>query len=284
MALIYQLLIAVLLMASLSCQGQKASDRDPLADSNQKIDRGDYDGAIAALEELQTKDARPVVKSALASAYAARAGLKVEKLWNFVKTLNSPPITEESVKSSPDFLQSKDLISKNALILGKNSESELDQLAKSMAAFQSYRQKIESLPYIALEKRHDLKRGAAVLKGAETKGAHLYRAILNLVYLRSDLQDGFKYWEDVNTELKKLDLVDRKNPKNKLILCSIKISEFQDWLVGQFEQITEISEDIRFAFPSKANEMIAFDKSVKKYQEEVPRLEHTLFPNSKECR
>ncbi len=284
MALIYQLLMAVLFIATLSCQGQKASDRDPLADANQKIDRGDYDGAIAALEELQTRDTRPVVKSALASAYAGRAGLKIEKLWNFVKTLNSPPVTEESVKSSPDFLQSKDLISKNALILGKNSENELDQLAKSMAAFQSYRQKIESLPYIALNKRHDLRRGAAVLKGAETKGAHLYRAILNLVYLRSDLQDGFKYWEDVNTELKKLDVGDRKNPKNKQILCSIKISEFQDWLVGQFEQVSEISDDIRFAFPSKAKEMIAFDKSVKKYQEEVPRLEHTLFPNSKECR
>ncbi len=284
MAWVYQLLIAILLMVNLSCQGQKASDRDPLADSNQKIDRGDYDGAIAQLEELQTKDFRPIVKSTLASAYAARAGLKVEKLWNFVNALNSPPITVESVKSSPTFLQSKDLISKNATALGKNSENELNQLAQSMAAFQEYRSKIDSLPYIALDKRSDLKRGAAVLKGAETKGAHLYRAILNLVYLRSDLQDGFKYWDDVNGELKKLDIADGKNPRNKQILCSVKISDFQEWLNGQFDQITEISEDIRFAFPSKAAEMIAFDQSVKKYQDEVPHLEHTLFPHSKECR
>lgn len=284
MAWVYQLFIAVLFLSNLSCQGQKAADRDPLADSNQKIDKGDYDGAIAQLEELRTKDARPLVKSALASAYAGRAGLKVEKLWDFVKALNAPPVTEESVKKSSVFLQSQDVISKNALVLGKGSENELEQLAQSMAAFQEYRLKIESLPYIPQNKRNDLRLGAAVLKDADSKGAHLYRAILNLVFLRSELQDGFKYWGDVSEELKKLDSENRKNPKNKQILCSVKISEFQDWLDQQFDRVTDISEDLRFSFPSKSEEMIAFDKSIKKYQDEVPRLEHTLFSNSKECR
>lgn len=284
MAWVQKLCLPFLFASMLSCQGQKASDRDPLSDSYQKIDKGDYNGAISELEELRTKDSRPQVKSALASAYAARAGLKVEKLWNFVKALSAPPVTEESIKKSPNFLQSQDLFSKNAAVLGPAAKSELDQLAKSMAAFEEYRSKTESLPYIAVERRNDLRLAAAVLKGADTKGDHLYRAVLNLVYLRSELQDGFKYWNDVNEELKKLHPEDRKNAQNKEILCNVKISDFQEWLDSQFDQVSDISEDIRFAFPSKAEEMIAFDSSVKKYQQEVPKLQHTLFPNSKDCK
>ena len=278
MAWVQQLIVTGLLLSILSCQGQKASDRDPLSASYQKIDQGDYDGAIAQLEELRTKDSRPAVKSALASAYAARAGLKVEKLWNFVKALNAPQITEEMVQKSTNFIQAQETITKNAILLGASSENDLHQMAKSMAAFEEYRSKTESLPYIAADKRIDLARGAEVLRGAETKGAHLYRAVLNLVFLRSELQDGFQYWDEVTERLKKLNPLDQKNPMNKQILCSIEITKFQGWLVTQFELVSEISLDIRIAFPSKAQEMIKFANSVQKYQQEIPRFQRTLYP------
>lgn len=273
-----KLFFSLLLLFIFSCQGQRASDRDPLNESYQKIDQGDFDGAIANLEDLRSRDFRPQVAQALASAYAARAGFKIANLWNFVKNLSTPPITEQLVQKNKNFLQSQEVISKNSILLGSLSEKDLQQAAQSMAAFEEYRSKIESLPYISADKRIDLTRGAQVLRHVETKGAHLYRAILNLVYLRSELQDGSKYWDDVNELLKKLTPEDQKNSNNKKILCSVEITKFQEWLVLQFDVVSEISLDIKFAYPSKSKEMIEFDSSVKKYRKEVPNLQRTLYP------
>ena len=46
----------------------------------------------------------------------------------------------------------------------------------------------------------------------------------------------------------------------------------------QFDVVSEISLDIKFAYPSKSKEMIEFDSSVKKYRKEVPNLQRTLYP------
>lgn len=274
-------LSALLLLALVSCQGQKASDRDPLSDSYQKIDSGDYDGAIAQLEELHSKDQGPQIKMALASAYAARAGLKIEKLWNFVKALQAPRLTDESIKKSQIFQQMQSLIDKNKSLLNSTAQDDLNQAAKAMAAFEDYRLRLETLPYVTEEKRLDLARASAVLEGSSTKGSRLYRAILNLVNLRSSLKDGFNYWNDVNGELKKLDPELTKNLRNQNILCAVKITKFQSWLSAQFQQLQEISQDIGFAFPSKYQELKEFDTSIQKYKKEIPELDHTL--NAKEC-
>ena len=266
----------ILLIGVLSCHGQKASDRDPLSDSYQKIDSGDYDTAIAQLEELQSKDQGPQIKMALASAYAARAGVKIEKLWSFVKALESPRISEDSIKKNPNYLQIQDVIVKNKLLLGSRGQDDLDQGAQAMAAFEDYRVRIEALPYVSVEKRKDLAKASAVLDGATTKGSRLYRAILNLVDLRSSLADGFEYWNGVSSELNKLSSTDSKNTRNKKILCNVKITEFQGWLQFQLKQLQEITQDIGSAFPSKYQDLKDFDESMQKYQKDLPSAAHAL--------
>jgi hypothetical protein len=261
-----------------SCQAQKASDKDPLDEGYKKIDQGDYDGAILNLQDLSSRDLRPAVK--LSSAYAARAGVKVDKLWDFVQALKSPPVTDEQVKKNSVYVDNQQLLMTYSSLLGGSLKQNLELLSKVMSAFDLFRSRIESLPYVAYEKRADLVAGAKVLDKVDTKGAHLYRSVLNLVILRSDLKDGGEVWSDLQDRIKEIDTAHAKSAHNQEILCSLQLDKLSDWLGREFDQARGISEDLTVAFPSKSKELIEFDFAVAAYQQELPSMKRSLKPEA----
>jgi hypothetical protein len=254
-------LLILISFSLLGCQGQKNEQTDPVTAAHKQIDKGDYTGAINTLEDVHKSDPRPQVKMSLASAYAARAGVKLEQLWTFVEILKAPPITIQVILKHPVYEQTRKFILENALRMPESFKNDLKTVGKTMAAFDLYRARVEMLPYVSEAGRSDLERAVQILASSPTKGSKLYRAVLNLIVLRSDLKDGFNVWELGTKDI-----------------CAIKLVSFPPWLSQQFNRLAEISRDLKIAYPSKANEFISFEAEVEKLQQEMPRLSRALNP------
>jgi hypothetical protein len=253
-----------------SCQGRNPEKNDRMAQAHQKIDQGDYSAAINILEDLQSSDQRPQVKMSLASAYAARAGVKLESLLKFIDETRIP-VSDEMIYSRPVFLRVQKILVSYNKVLPQDLKNNLRGLGKSLAAFDIYRNKIQTLPYVSEEKRPDLLKAEDILSSVTTKGAKLYRATLSLVILRSDLDDGLEVWSKTENHLEQAN-TESSNNDLKRLFCSVDLNSFPDWLGGQVERAVSISEDLKIAFPSKRNDFTAFSEKTRAMHEQIPRL------------
>src|SRR5688572_19595078 len=102
----------------LSCKEKKADDRNRINEGYNRIDQTQYDGAIEYFLELQKTDPREQVRIALASAYAARAGVRAEGFWDFTQMLKGPTVTEKDLKLQHVYLKNQENIEQWSAILG----------------------------------------------------------------------------------------------------------------------------------------------------------------------
>jgi len=242
-------LISLLLVTS--CQKDRIeANRDPLDENYKLIDRGDYSQAIEKLQILSRKDRRPQVRVALASAYAARGGIKVEQYWGFVVGFKAPLVSPENMNlnASVDSLQR----------IAKQTKGDIDPrdmralggLVNALAVWDRYKERVDSIPVVRDGAKEDLKVAVEILNDVQTPGGRLYRGILNLVLFKSAITESANFWEDFNKILEQL--IDGKID----VLCQFKFETLEQWLTPISYHLAETLGDLAIAYPDDKKELL----------------------------
>lgn len=230
-------------------------DKEPLEKAHRSIDRGDYDSAISYLEDLSRRDGRPEVRQTLAAAYAGRAGLHVEKYWGFLVGFQAPLLRPEDLQSTSSFSQLRKLFTGVETKSLPEKAPPVAHLGQSMATFELWRQRMDTLPSLDPQQLADLERAVAVLEGSPKAGARLYRALLGLTLLKTEVATGFTGWAQVQQHLMQLDWSHPQSEENRRKLCAMDLSSFRIWLGQTLRKLAVVANDVSAAFPSKKVEI-----------------------------
>jgi hypothetical protein len=272
-----KILFCLFISFSLSACQVHRDTSEPMDAGFLKIDREDYDGAIAYFEDLISKDPRPQVRIALATAYAGRAGLKVESFWDFAKAMRQEPVTKESLVQHPFYIRNKQNIADLEPLLSEQTRNDLSTLFEMMSALDIYRGRIETVPYVQRSRRPDVEKAIQILNDIPDPGGRVYRAVLSGTYLRSELEDGFDIWGTIEARINEA----FRNPIESIsIFCTPVTGNFAVWLGQKFYYIESTARDLAVAFPSDAPTFIAFEAPVSSLQERLPQLQSTLVPGA----
>lgn len=158
-----------------SCRGkeERLTREKSLSQGFSLLDQEKYDEAITYFFELARKDPHPLVKLAWASAYAARAGVKIEKIYALV-------VVRDFSASVPNW-QSSDT-------------------SVLMQFLRRYERQWEKIPAVSGTSAHDVSAALEILRDLPKPGTSLYRATLRVVLLKSHLSEGLKGWQKVSVE------------------------------------------------------------------------------------
>lgn len=234
-------LIMSLVVGFSGCSNSKddsSSSQNKIEQANERIDQGRYDDAIAILQELRNTDSSPRVAMVLASAYAARAGVKVEKYWGFVvgykPLMNTGASKDEFAKPflDPTLLPSS---------APKEAREFLSGLNDNMRELMKWQARVSEIPYIERKQRDDLQEAANVLEGADTPGAHMYRALLETILLRSGLDDT--------------SAIAAKLIPKKLNLCSKQAKDLLEWVAYCRAVLINALNDAIVAYPDNQKDL-----------------------------
>ncbi len=261
--------------ALIGCQKQINSN-EPMDAGFSKIDRGDYEGAIAYFEDLSSRDSRPQVKVALASAYAGKAGTKIEGFWSFVQTMKKAPVTNESARTYPFYIQNKQNIANIEPFLPAPTVENLNTVFQMMAALDIYRTRLLTIPYVDRSHRPDLQKAIQVLSEIPDRGGRVYRAALTAAYLRAELDDGFDVWSSIQSRINEA----YRNPIESVsIFCTPVTGNFVAWLGQKFSYVDSTAADLIFSFPSEEASFTAFEMPLSSLQQKIPVMQSSLVPS-----
>ncbi len=126
------------------------------------MDKGHYDEAIRYFSEVLKTDQHYHVKLALASAYAGRAGVRLEQIYAFV-AVKDCKVPELKLQGLPANQQTKEL----------------------MNGLSQYSENWKRIPVVTSEGRSDLLSALKVLESDKEPGVRLYSATLRAVVLKS---------------------------------------------------------------------------------------------------
>lgn len=271
--LVFIPLLTALLLGACTPKSDQHASKDRLEQAYRIMDKGDYDEAISQLEELSKEDTRPEVREALASAYAARAGIKIENYWGFLAGFQSPKVSNEQVQNTTTVVRiAKVLNSANSSQKKTDSDGQdtITKMAQMFGALQLWQDRLNSLPAVRGGARKDLERAWSVMKDHEKSGGHLYRALLGLVLLKSDLTSGFDGWNKIELKLKDYDPA---KGGNLTLQCTADLNAFGDWSLGVLVRLGDTVEDISIAFPSKRPELAGAMKESRRFTREFQRIQ-----------
>ena len=221
------------------CTDNKAKEQSPppLQTATQLIDQGRYDEAIQILENDRAPQDDSKVTTALASAYAARAGVKVEDFWGFVigydRLLFASPASNDTVPMSIDVKSLPAGLSRSTVDFLKNLNVNLSQVNSIIA-------RIKQIPYVPAERRGDLNHAIGVLSRTTQPGARLYRSVLSVIVLQSEFKDlspSLTEWA-----------------KSNYSLCDETLASFADLLVDVRDHLFWMTDDLAYAYPTKADQ------------------------------
>jgi hypothetical protein len=209
------------------------------------MDEGRFDEAIEELKIVHEQIPSERNSQLLASAYAGRAGLRVEDYWDFVvgfKPWRDLDVSEEMPLSKLELQK----------ISEKLSESDRERFLKLQEDFKELarlRKRVDTIPLFAKEKSGDLTEAIRLLESTETRGARLYRAVLGLVLLKSSFEDGAglsTQWESDGFEL-----------------CTKTFPALIEWIGTSFANLQEILADIGKAYPHEQSEIVRWQEQLK---------------------
>ncbi|GEM_PF-2204571 len=176
-----------ILTMTLACH--KVANKTPAEDHTAKattyIDQGDYTSAIELLEDTLKHEDTYEVRLVLASAYAGRAGVKVENYWDYLIGFDA-----FAKDKGPEMFP--DLVPADALpeALDDKSKDQLKMLNENFKDLQRLEKKASKVPLVAETDRPDLVRARELLERTSTPSSKLYRSLLTVVLVKSEIQDG----------------------------------------------------------------------------------------------
>ncbi|HWU44523.1 MAG TPA: hypothetical protein VN132_13825 [Bdellovibrio sp.] len=203
-----------LMLSLLSCapKEEPVTREQALSKGYAMLDRKQYDEAIHYFANLAEQDSHFRVKLAWASAYAARAGIKIETIYAFVTAKNP---------------QKSETLQLYGLTFDKQAKALFENL-------QSYEAVWNKIPAISTPAREDLQQAVAILSDSANPGVRLYSAALRAVILKSIISEGLRNWN----------LTQQKN-------CVSEIKPFWDWSLQVVENLIQLAQDLEGAYPSK---------------------------------
>lgn len=167
----------------------KVSDKTPAEDHIAKattyIDQGDYSSAIELLEDTMKHEDTYEVRLVLASAYAGRAGVKVENYWDYLIGFDAFA-KDKGPEVFPDLVPA-DMIPEK---LDDKAKAHLKTLNENFKDLQRLEKKADKVPIIATTDRPDLKRARDLLERTSSASSKLYRSLITVVLVKSEIQDG----------------------------------------------------------------------------------------------
>ncbi|MBV2167655.1 MAG: hypothetical protein KUL82_03005 [Bdellovibrio sp.] len=194
------------------------------------MDSKSYDEAIQYFSDLAKKDPHPHVKMAWASAYAARAGVRIEQIYSFV--------VARSVKSPEPFVASKDIF---------------QQVAAVLLFLEVYSQQWARIPSVGSQERKDLTKALEILKDESNPGARLYGATLRVVLLKSALEEGIKNWKLQKTQK----------------ICTGPLRAYFAWGLRALDGVSLLLQDLAIAFPAQAQESQNLQEQILRLKEQM---------------
>lgn len=204
--------------------------------ATRQIDKGEYDGAIQTLQKLRVDSRNPKITVILASAYAGRAGVKVENYWGFVigyEALLPEAQKKEVTNPSEAFFQPDALKSLSSAVDAKI----LEDINRNFSLLNKIMTRIDKIPYLPREKREDLQTAVRELSSVQTEGAALYKAILEIILLRSaigDIRDRVIALTGKGT-----------GP------CQDDVQDILTWIQYSYQLLQNLVGDVVVAYPSK---------------------------------
>ncbi|OYZ21242.1 MAG: hypothetical protein B7Y39_09425 [Bdellovibrio sp. 28-41-41] len=225
----------------------KVSDKTPAEDHIAKattfIDQGDYGSAIELLEDTMKHEDTYEVRLVLASAYAGKAGIKVENYWDYLVGFDAFA-KDKAPEAIPDVITA-DMIPEK---LDEKSKSQLKNLNDSYKGIQRLDKKIEKVPLIQTSDRPYLKKARALLEQTPTASSKLYRSLLTVVMIKSEIQDGKELvaaWSDASFDP-----------------CFAVLPEVSVWLSKVLDLVGEGLDDLGHAYPNDKDQYQAMRKQV----------------------
>jgi hypothetical protein len=202
------LLLAVLSACS-SGKPQETDQQSTLHHAYGLIDEGKPTEAIDLLESYLKNADDTDIRIALASAYVAKAGLPIQKFYQFAKSIS------ELQPSASDFFESHSVVNRlsESASAADSSASEIlmNRWVYAVEVFSVGVKVFDSLPDVAPEQEADLDQAISILEQikAMTHGEVLYRALLRTVRLKNQLAHG-RFLHDHLAKDGQTCLIDRK--------------------------------------------------------------------------
>lgn len=244
----FGLLISVLMLAG--CQNDSTEAlRDPLDRGYQLIDRGEYSQAVRELQELSRNDLRPAVKVALASAYAARGGVRVSDYWGFVIGFDAPLVAPGTLPTNAT-IDSLQKIAKQAKgDIDPRDVKALGGIVNALAVWERYKDRVDAIPVVSGAALQDVKVAVETLSQVQTPGGRLYRAILNLILFKSYVTASKGLWDEFNDILGEI-----LNGRIE-VLCQFKFEQMLTWLSPITYHLSETLKDLMIAYPEEKKDL-----------------------------
>lgn len=232
--LIHLTFFAVIL-SLLACQSKEppVTRESRLSAGHKLIDQGRWDEAIQYLTKLEQQDPHLHVKLALASAYAGRAGVRIEKIYSFVAVRDLKPQT----------------LSLSAVRVDQKTQELMQSLGR-------YATQWEKIPQVKSAGREDLTRALQVLTGQPEAGARLYAATLRVVLLKSVVSEGLLNWQVVRSQK----------------ICTDTVQPYYEWALQLLEHLIVISQDLSSAFPEKKPELSRYTDELQRFKKEAESI------------
>ena len=230
-------IFALAILLSFSGCGNKNQDRntDTVLEAYRLIDEQRTDEAIELLESSLAKDPKnSEFKAVLASAYAHKAGIKIQKL---VPILNQTDKLKKMNDKLPD-------ISKDKSISEKVNAGALN-VAMLLTRFAGFFETYSSVPLVTKDQATYLSHAIYILNdiGSEIKPEDvLYRAVLEIILFKHVLSEGL--------------IGEFSEPQTKdEQTCRIDLGNVNDTVIKLGKLLIDIYNDIGFANPKQAVDM-----------------------------
>lgn len=231
------LLLFVLFVSVVSCSSKEDIEtrENRMHRGFKMIDEKKYDDAISYFTDLAAKDDHYQIKLALASSYAARAGVKIENIYGFVVAKHSPTVD----------LQLSDLP------LDQQVNNTIDNLQKIATQW-------EHVPSVSLNATADLQTALRVLAQNTEPGVRLYAATLRVVVLKSNINEGVKNWN--------------RTRKNKQHICTKDLRPYWEWILKIINGLKVLTVDLEYSFPQRSEDILQMRAEIEKFQEQASEV------------
>ncbi len=240
---------------SVSCQEKKdnfATQESVTQHAISLMEDGKNSEAIQILKNENEKRPSERVQMLLASAYAGRAGIKVENYWGMIIGHESLIKTPQELEGKNDDLNLEELLGS----LSPEIKKSLKGLDTNLYNLQRIQRRITQIPVVKEDQASDLALGIDVLKDTHSEGARLYRAILEVIVIRSSIDQGVQ-------------LISRAS-SGKSSLCTEDFGLAIQWIQYTYALLQDTLSDINVAFPSQKKPVEDIQNQLRSVIEDLP--------------
>lgn len=215
---------------------QRASEQKSFAKDvewgYQLIDDHHYSEAIDLFWRIIHQEDSDTARLGLASAYAARAGIRIEQYWSLLKPnlqSTSPHQTVLSAEGVDEKYQKVLNTLPPAIQLAIQSKG--PELQKSYETFLSLQRRFLQIPLLkSPEAAQDIYIAKKLLNPKASRGAALYRSLFSLVLFRYESESLFVSFKDLS---------EKNDSKKEKALCKGGLSQW----VGRWEKPIRLMDD-----------------------------------------